>query len=95
MRHRFISLLVACAATAQFSLPLAPAFGQQAAPVHEPEPPAFTNELLKKEPGIGKLPTGAKALVDDGTCPAGKIKQVIGGNVATGQPRIRSCVPRP
>jgi hypothetical protein len=61
----------------------------------ESEPPAFTKELLKREPAIGQLPTGAAVLVDDGTCGAGKIKRVVGGNVATGQPRARSCVARP
>jgi uncharacterized caspase-like protein len=64
-----------------------------------PEPdtdvPAFTNELLKREPAIGHLPTGATALVDDGTCPRGKIKKVVGGDIATGKPRKRSCIARP
>jgi hypothetical protein len=55
----------------------------------------FTTQILKTEPAIGQLPIGAKVLIDDGTCPAGKLKQVIGGNVTTGQPRLRSCVPRP
>jgi hypothetical protein len=27
--------------------------------------------------------------------PPGQVKQIIGGNVTTGQPRIRSCIPRP
>jgi len=56
--------------------------------------PAFTNEVLKSEPPLGQLPTGAAVLVDDGTCPSGQIKQVIGGNMATQQPRVRSCVAR-
>ncbi|MDQ2954845.1 MAG: hypothetical protein M3R18_07935, partial [Pseudomonadota bacterium] len=73
---------------------------QSAAPVAAPaatapEPPAFTAEILRVEPVIGQLPPGAKVLVDDGTCGAGKLKQVIGGNVTTGQPRVRSCVPHP
>jgi class 3 adenylate cyclase len=66
-----------------------------AAPVPAPPVPAFTNEFLKTEPGIGQIPTGAKILVDDGTCPGGQLKQIIGGNVTTGLPRLRSCVPRP
>jgi len=37
----------------------------------------------------------ATALVDDGTCPDGQIKQIVGSNVTTGQPRLRSCIPRP
>jgi uncharacterized caspase-like protein len=56
--------------------------------------PAFTKEILKQEPAVGKLPTGASVLVDDGTCPAGQIKQVVGGNIVTGQARLRSCIPR-
>jgi hypothetical protein len=59
-----------------------------------PEPPAFTTQILKTEPPIGQLPPAAKVLIDDGTCPSGKLKQVVGGNVTTGQPRLRSCVPR-
>jgi hypothetical protein len=57
--------------------------------------PAFTKNILKEEPVVGKLPTGASVLVDDGTCPAGQLKQVVGGSITTGQPRLRSCVPRP
>jgi hypothetical protein len=58
-------------------------------------PTASRATILKEEPSIGLLPTGVKVLVDDGTCPPQQIKQVIGGNLATHQPRIRSCVPRP
>jgi len=57
--------------------------------------PAFSTQILKTEPAIGQLPTGATALVDDATCPSGQIKQIVGGNVTTGQPRLRSCIPRP
>jgi uncharacterized caspase-like protein len=56
--------------------------------------PALTKDIVKQEPAIGKLPPGASVLVDDGTCPAGQIKQLIGGNIVTGQPRLRSCIPR-
>ena len=52
-------------------------------------------QIVKVEPAVGQLPTGAKVLVDDGSCPAGKIKQVVGGNTTIGQARARSCVPRP
>jgi len=57
--------------------------------------PALTREILKKEPPIGQLPPNASVLVDDGTCPSGKIKQVIGGNMVLGVARKRSCVARP
>jgi hypothetical protein len=47
------------------------------------------------EPPAGTIPYGTVILVDDGTCPAGQIKQVIGGNNAQGIPRRRACVPMP
>lgn len=71
-----------------------PSVSPAATPATAPAAPAFTNQILTTEPAIGQLPTGAKVLVDDGTCPAGQLKQIVGGNVATGQPRLRSCVPR-
>jgi hypothetical protein len=40
------------------------------------------------------LPAGAKVWIDDGSCPAGFIKQVVGGDVSIGQARERSCVAR-
>jgi uncharacterized caspase-like protein len=73
----------------------APALPAPALPPRAAAPlPALTRDVLKQEPAIGKLPPGASVLVDDGTCPAGQIKQVVGGNIVTGQPRLRSCVPR-
>lgn len=97
MRHRFFAAFgISAVVTAAL---LAPAFSQTVQPPvpdpAAPPPPAFTNEILKKEPGIGHLPTGASVLIDDGTCPKGQIKKVVGGSVATGQPRVRSCIPKP
>lgn len=37
-------------------------------------------EVLKTEPPMGQLREGQTVLVDDGSCPVGQIKQVIGGN---------------
>jgi hypothetical protein len=34
----------------------------------------------QEEPPMGKLREGERVLVDDGECPAGQIKEVIGGN---------------
>jgi hypothetical protein len=51
--------------------------------------------IVKEEPPIGQLPTGEIVLVDDGTCPPGQIKRVIGGNLAMHQSRLRSCIPHP
>jgi class 3 adenylate cyclase len=64
-------------------------------PAEKPSVPAYSKQVLRAEPALGQLPTGAAALVDDGTCPVGQIKQIVGGNVTTGQPRLRSCIPRP
>jgi hypothetical protein len=56
-------------------------------------------QILKTEPRMGTLREGQVVLVDDGTCPAGQIKQVIGGNhVEVGGfkqiKRHRRCIPR-
>lgn len=56
-------------------------------------------EVLKREPPMGQLREGQVVLVDDGSCPAGQIKQVIGGNhVKAGGfkqiVRTRTCIPR-
>ncbi|GEC35618.1 hypothetical protein EFR01_57890 [Sinorhizobium fredii] len=51
-------------------------------------------QTLTAEPGPGTLASGAKVLVDDGTCPEGQIKQVTGGNNALGISRRRECVAR-
>jgi hypothetical protein len=37
-------------------------------------------QILKVEPAMGNLKPGQRVLVDDGTCPQGQIKQVIGGD---------------
>ena len=56
-------------------------------------------EILKAEPKMGALKENQVVLVDDGSCPAGQIKRVVGGNhvKVTGTKRIertRTCVPR-
>ncbi len=56
-------------------------------------------QVLKTEPRMGALREGQVVLVDDGTCPRGQIKQVIGGNhVEVGGfkqvKRQRRCIPR-
>jgi Family of unknown function (DUF6719) len=71
----------------------APTTAPAAAPAQPDETPLL--RIVKTEPPIGHLPTGTAVLVDDGSCPAGKIKKVVGGDVTIGQARIRSCVPRP
>jgi hypothetical protein len=54
---------------------------------------------LKQEPPMGAMREGQVVLVDDGSCPAGQIKRVVGGNHTkvggTKQiVRTSSCVPR-
>jgi hypothetical protein len=56
-------------------------------------------QVLKKEPAMGKLQPGQTVLVDDGWCPKGQVKKVIGGNhVKVGGKqqveRARQCVPK-
>jgi hypothetical protein len=54
---------------------------------------------LKQEPPMGAMREGQVVLVDDGSCPTGQIKRVVGGNhtkVGGTKQVIRqsSCVPR-
>jgi hypothetical protein len=37
-------------------------------------------QTLKREPPLGQLKPGQRVLVDDGSCPRGQIKEVIGGD---------------
>jgi hypothetical protein len=48
-----------------------------------------------REQDIVELRLGQRILVDDGTCPAGQIKEVSGAKMtAGGVVRARKCVPR-
>jgi hypothetical protein len=51
--------------------------------------------IVQSEPSSGSLPRGQVILVDDGTCPAGQIKEVTGGNSNQRVQRTRRCIPRP
>jgi len=56
--------------------------------------PSFAQQV-GREQDIGDLRLGQRILVDDGTCPAGQVKEVSGSRMtATGIERIRKCVPR-
>jgi hypothetical protein len=61
------------------------------------EPPAYLSQahpaVVSGEPPAGTLNFGERMLVDDGTCPEGTIKQIIGGNGVL-VPRKRACIPR-
>jgi hypothetical protein len=61
--------------------------------------PLHAATVLKTEPPMGALGEGERMLVDDGSCGAGKIKEVIGGNhiKAGGTKQIvreRLCIPK-
>ncbi len=55
---------------------------------------ASTPRASDLEPAAGTIATGISVLVDDGTCPAGQIKQITGGDTKRGVARVRRCVRR-
>jgi hypothetical protein len=51
--------------------------------------------IVSREQDIVDLRLGQKVMVDDGSCPAGQIKEVQGAQMTTsGVQRTRKCVPR-
>lgn len=52
-------------------------------------------EYLEHDPPPGAIPHGKVVYVDDGQCPAGKVKKLIGGDAKKNIPRHVECVPRP
>jgi hypothetical protein len=56
--------------------------------------PALAQQL-SREQDIVDLRLGQRVLVDDGSCPAGQIKEVAGSQMTTsGVVRTRKCIPR-
>jgi hypothetical protein len=52
-------------------------------------------EQVSREQDIVGLRLGQKIMVDDGSCPAGQIKEVYGANLTpAGVTPARKCVPR-
>jgi len=52
-------------------------------------------DQVSREQDIVNLRLGQRILVDDGSCPAGQIKEVSGAQIsATGIVRVRKCIPR-
>jgi hypothetical protein len=52
-------------------------------------------QFVGREQDIGTLRLGQRILVDDGTCPAGQVKEVSGSKMTpTGVLPMRKCVPR-
>jgi uncharacterized caspase-like protein len=72
-------------------------------------PPTDTNKTIEKpglvhsrlaqqsltaEPALGTLAPGSHWRVDDGSCGAGQIKEIIAGSMSGHIPRQRRCIPR-
>ena len=56
--------------------------------------PALAQQV-GREQDIADLRLGQRVMVDDGSCPAGQIKEVTGVKLTTtGIARARKCVPR-
>jgi hypothetical protein len=56
--------------------------------------PAFT-QVVSREQDIVDLRLGQRVMVDDGSCPAGQLKEVMGSTLTTsGITRTSKCVPR-
>ena len=56
--------------------------------------PAIADQV-SREQDIADLRLGQRVLVDDGSCPAGQIKEVSGAQLtAAGVVRARKCIPR-
>jgi hypothetical protein len=52
-------------------------------------------DQVSREQDIADLRLGQRILVDDGSCPAGQIKEVSGAKMtASGILRVRKCIPR-
>jgi hypothetical protein len=76
-----------------------PRFFAAAAAILTATTSALAATIVKTEPPMGALKEGQVVLVDDGSCPAGQIKKVIGGNHTKvggfkNIVRERSCIPR-
>ncbi|MDP4026369.1 adenylate/guanylate cyclase domain-containing protein [Methylobacterium sp. NEAU 140] len=56
---------------------------------------APTDTVFPQDPPPGWLTPGQRVLVDDGSCPAGQIKAVSGGNMTLALSRGQRCVPHP
>jgi Family of unknown function (DUF6719) len=56
---------------------------------------AAVAQTFSREQDIPDLRLGQRAMVDDGSCPAGQIKEVLGSQMTTsGVLRTRKCIPR-
>ena len=52
-------------------------------------------QQVSREQDIGELRLGQRLKVDDGTCPAGQVKEISGTRMtSTGIVRTQKCIPR-
>ena len=52
-------------------------------------------QQVSREQDIGDLRLGQRIKVDDGTCPAGQVKEISGAKMTSGGVvRARKCIPR-
>jgi hypothetical protein len=52
-------------------------------------------QQVSREQDIGELRLGQRIKVDDGTCPAGQVKEISGTKMtSTGIVRSQKCIPR-
>ncbi len=57
--------------------------------------PSAMAEQVAREQDIVNLRLGQRILVDDGSCPAGQIKEVAGSQMtASGIVAVKKCIPR-
>lgn len=58
--------------------------------------PAFAVDQVSREEDIVDLRLGQRIWVDDGSCPTGQIKEVMGATLASNGAvaRVKKCVPR-
>ncbi|WP_246756274.1 DUF6719 family protein [Bradyrhizobium neotropicale] len=58
-------------------------------------PLSASAQVLGREQDIIDLRLGQRVMVDDGSCPAGQIKEVSGSQMTSqGVTRVRKCIPR-
>lgn len=58
-------------------------------------PPSASAQVVGREQDIVNLRLGQRVLVDDGSCPAGQVKEVSGSRMTSqGVARVRKCIPR-
>jgi hypothetical protein len=57
--------------------------------------PALAAQIFQRELDVPDLRLGQHVMIDDGTCPTGQIKQVVGTKLTPqGIVRSRTCIPR-